>query len=368
MHLRNASWNSECREKSHGTSLSRATGTLSAIEVLADTDGKTNGTPVAPRGRGPAMAQTTGATKQPARSNLWALVLAGGDGRRLQELTRTIAGVPIPKQYCRITGDRSLLEATLARVEPLAARARTAVIITRSHLGVARDQLRAVPRPNVLVQPHNRDTGPGLVFSLLRLARRRPDATVAVFPSDHYVADDAVFMGHVTRAVRIAEEMPRKVVLLGIEPDSPEPGYGYIELAAPVAAAGAGSAFHVAAFREKPVAAIARDLFARGALWNSFVMVFKLGRMLELLERARPADVARMRATGRRARGATDYATLPAWNFSADFLAHIPRDLIALRCGATGWNDWGTPEAIERTFATLGQVPPWRSAKSASAA
>jgi mannose-1-phosphate guanylyltransferase len=74
-------------------------------------------------------------------TELWGLVLAGGDGTRVQVLTRLISGAPIPKQYCRIIGRRSLLEATLARIEPLARRERTAVIVNRRWEALARRQL-----------------------------------------------------------------------------------------------------------------------------------------------------------------------------------------------------------------------------------
>src|SRR6059036_611241 len=92
------------------------------------------------------------------RERLWALVLAGGEGRRLQSLTRKIAGAPIPKQYCRIMGDRSLLEATLARIAPLVPQERTLAIVNRGHLPLARPQLAAIPASNVVVQPRNLDT------------------------------------------------------------------------------------------------------------------------------------------------------------------------------------------------------------------
>src|SRR6058998_290404 len=95
----------------------------------------------------------------PATGRLWALVLAGGDGTRLQALTRVIAGAPIPKQYCRIVGDRSLLETTLARIAPLVPPERTLAIVNREHLALATPQLRALPGWNVIVQPQNRETG-----------------------------------------------------------------------------------------------------------------------------------------------------------------------------------------------------------------
>src|SRR5690349_6719100 len=92
--------------------------------------------------------------------SLWALVLAGGDGTRLQGITRLIAGAPIPKQYCRILGSSSLLETTLRRIAPLVAVERTLAIIQRAHLPIARPQLVSIEARNVLVQPRNLDTGP----------------------------------------------------------------------------------------------------------------------------------------------------------------------------------------------------------------
>ncbi|MFI5394217.1 MAG: sugar phosphate nucleotidyltransferase [Candidatus Binatia bacterium] len=158
----------------------------------------------------------------------WAVVLAGGEGTRLQELTRQITGSPIPKQYCRIMGERSMLETTLIRTQRYVPVDNTLVVINSTHLDIAREQLHPLPDGNILVQPCNRDTGPGLLFGLLALVRRDPAAIVGLFPSDHYVGDDRGFIDHVGHATRVVEEMPDKIVVLGIRPDHPEPGYGYI--------------------------------------------------------------------------------------------------------------------------------------------
>jgi mannose-1-phosphate guanylyltransferase len=290
-----------------------------------------------------------------ATGDAWGLVLAGGDGTRLQALTRLLTGGPTPKQYCRIIGDRSLLETTLDRIRPLFPPNRTLVVVNHDHLAVAGDQLGTLPPDNVLVQPSNRGTGPGLLFALLRLARRHPGAVVAVFPSDHYVRDERAFLSHVERAARIVRQVPEKVVLLGLRPDRPEPGLGYIEPAGPVGLPGTGAAFHVAAFHEKPSAEAAARIVARGGLWNSFVMVFTVERMLALLRETCPDHYAGME------RGAAAYRTLPSWDFSHHFLTRIPRNLIALRVEDVGWSDWGTPEAIERTLTLLDLEPPWRA-------
>ena len=101
---------------------------------------------------------------------------------------------------------------------------------------------------------------------------------------------------------------------------------------------------------EKPPIELARHLHRRGALWNSFVMVFHPSRMLALLQQRRRADVERLRGVIRSGAG---YAEVPAWNFSADFLTHIAHDLVVLPVDGVSWSDWGTPEAVERTLAAF---------------
>jgi mannose-1-phosphate guanylyltransferase len=119
----------------------------------------------------------------------------------------------------------------------------------------------------------------------------------------------------------------------------------------------------VRAFVEKPDAATAAAMMRTGGLWNSFVMCFRLDTMLALLARHRPRDVVALRRGGVRS-----YPTLAPWNFSRDFLARVPRQLLVLPVGDVGWSDWGTPEAIERSLGALNLVPPWRLPRTRSEA
>jgi mannose-1-phosphate guanylyltransferase len=299
--------------------------------------------------------------------DLWALVLAGGDGTRLQALTRLLTGAPIPKQYCRILGERSLLESTLDRVAALVPAARTLVVVTHAHLGLARPQVARLPAENLLVQPTNRDTGPGILLSLLELARRAPSATVAVFPSDHDVRGAEAFRGHVHEMAAVVARHPDRVVLLGARPDHADTGYGYV---APGGRVGGvpGSVFRVRTFHEKPAADVARRLIRRGGLWNSFVMVGRVARLLALLAEVVPGayeGLAPLAATPGAVAAA--YDALAPWNFSRDFLQHIPRHLLVVRGEHLGWSDWGTPEAIERSLLAEGIEPPWRRPAAADA-
>jgi mannose-1-phosphate guanylyltransferase len=296
-------------------------------------------------------------------SNRVALLLAGGDGTRLQELTREIAGVPIPKQYCRLLHGSSLLEATIARAQLFTTRDRINVVVNENHLAFAKEQLRSLPEPNIYVQPMNRDTGPGMIFALMNLQRTHPDATVAVFPTDHYIDNDRAFIAHVLRAVNTIAHVPDKIAVLGIAPDRPETGFGYILPANPLGIS--EKTYYVEAFAEKPSPLGARDIISRGGLWNTFVMVFKLSRMMELLCEFVPDECGRLFELRESPHIAAQlYQNLDSWNLSTQVLARIPQHLIMLEVGDVRWSDWGTRESVERTYRSLNLVPFWNNSVS----
>jgi len=294
--------------------------------------------------------------KHGSSTHVWGIVLAGGDGTRLQPLTRLLTGAPIPKQYCSITGGTSLLEETIARLGGLVPPDRTVAIVNRDHLPLARPQLRSLPSRNVLVQPRNRDTGPGVLLPALEVARRDPDATVAIFPSDHYIGDVGALRSAVRRAAAIADAHPTKIVLLGAEPEWADPGYGYILPGRRLTRT--DDVFAVRAFSEKPPLPLAERIVAAGALWNSFILVCRADALLAAARARRRDDVAALATASDRD---TLYATMTPWNFSTEILANVTARLVVLRA-AMAWSDWGTVDAIERTLTSLGRTPPWRAA------
>jgi mannose-1-phosphate guanylyltransferase len=316
------------------------------------------------RGRGVDKSRRNGASANAdAVSNRVALLLAGGDGTRLQDLTSEIAGTPIPKQYCRLLHGSSLLEAAISRAHLLFPMERINVVINENHLDLAKDQVKALPASNIFVQPLNRDTGPGMVFALLTLEYAYGDATVAVFPTDHYIDKNWVFIAHVMRAVNAISYMPDKIALLGVAPDRPETGYGYILPANPLKIF--GNVYHVGAFTEKPNSDDARGIIERGGLWNTLVMVFRLSRMLDLVQEMAPHDVGRLFELRNSPEKAAElYQTMHPWNFSTQVLARIPQHLIVLKVANLFWSDWGTRESIERTCRSLNLVPSWKLTKA----
>jgi mannose-1-phosphate guanylyltransferase len=300
----------------------------------------------------------------------FAVILAGGSATRLMPLTRRITGRPIPKQFCPIIGESTLLAQTRRRVALKVSRHRTLLVLTRSHEDFYRDQLNASPDPNLLIQPDNRGTAPAILFAMLRLAKLDPHALVAVFPSDHYVDNEELFMCHADLAMRTANLRRRQLVLLGIRPDRAEPGYGWIE---PAVSLGEGSKLlRVARFWEKPPEPLARKLWQQGCLWNSFVMAGTARAFLTMTFRALP-ELQRTVAGLWSAVGTPDehqamevaYADLPCRDFAADVLAKSAPDLVIVPVEGLYWNDLGDPRRVYETLARMQIRPGWMTQRTA---
>ncbi len=282
----------------------------------------------------------------------WALILAGGDGVRLRQLTRHIAGDDRPKQFCALLGRDTLWQQTRRRAHLCVAPSRVVSIVTESHEQYYVPLLAGERAARVVVQPENRGTGPGLLYGLLRLARADSRAPVVVLPSDHWVSDDHAFMAHVDVALRTASTHPGVVTLLGITPDRPETEYGWIEPGARLTA----DAWRVARFLEKPAADVAATARARGGLWNSFIMVGRLGAFLDLFMGTVPmlwGAFASLRASlgrlGEVHMARQVYAGLPMVEFSRLVLQARPERLAVVPVRDVGWNDLGDPTRLRMT-------------------
>ncbi|MGH7350030.1 MAG: sugar phosphate nucleotidyltransferase, partial [Candidatus Rokuibacteriota bacterium] len=161
---------------------------------------------------------------------LWGMVLAGGEGVRLRPLVQEALGEDRPKQYVKLLGPRSLLRQTLDRVALGISGERIVVVTVRRHTAYIGEEFAGSSQPPyVLVQPDDRGTAAAILYAAHWIAWRDPAATVAIFPSDHFILGEATFMAHVTEVARSLERHPDRVVLLGAPPISPEGEYGWIE-------------------------------------------------------------------------------------------------------------------------------------------
>lgn len=283
-------------------------------------------------------------------SDTFVVVLAGGEGTRLAPLTRALYGHDLPKQFAVLAGDRSLLQETVERALRIAPAERVVVVVTAHREAIAREQLREYG-VDLLVQPRNLDTGPGMMLPLAWIMARSPHARVVFLPSDHYIADaEPLFealaaMGDLTTRERLS--------LIGVTATGPEIEYGWIVRGGRL---GSTTGYEVDRFVEKPDAGVAEALWRDGGLWNTFISAGPAATFWTLAARHLPAHAAALAAYGAQVGRPTEtaalaeaYRSLVAASFSRDVLAHAG-ELAVFPVAGTGWSDWGSPM---RVFASL---------------
>jgi mannose-1-phosphate guanylyltransferase len=285
-------------------------------------------------------------------------------------LSRTIMGYSVPKQFCRVFGEATLLQQTVRRVSLSVRLRQTLIVVTRPHEKFYAPTLNGISTRNLIVQPENRGTSSAILYALFRLAKEGRDVDVAIFPSDHYAENDRSFMAHVDLAFRAVSERPELIVLLGIKPGYAETGYGWIEPAEPIGFS--APLFRVERFWEKPGPALARTLWSEGCLWNSFVLVGRLSTFLELMAKTLPQVCATFAAawsnlgtTSEKEAVERLYWALPCSNFSQEVLVGNPTSLAVLRVENVYWSDLGEPRRVFDTLSQSRTRPKWMAQKTA---
>jgi mannose-1-phosphate guanylyltransferase len=299
--------------------------------------------------------------------NRYGIVLSAGNGMRLREFVYRRRADYLPKQYLNFIGKRSVLEHTLWRAEKLIPAERLLVVIAKEHLEFedVRRQIASRPSGCVVVQPNNRDTGPGIALPLMYVYKQDPDARVALFPSDHFVLEEDIFMRHVDQAFRVVERDGSRMVLLGMEASEPDPDFGYI-IPGEITESSGNNGRKVELFVEKPAMEMAERIIRRGALWNTLVLIFKCQTLMEAIQQTTP-ELYRSFEPVLQAIGTPDehrviervYRGLQPTNFSKHVLQTLPHErrqsLLVLPVRGVTWNDWGTSSRLLSTLRHLGK-------------
>lgn len=296
--------------------------------------------------------------------NRWSIILAGGEGERVRPLIKQWLGHHKPKQYCTFVGRRSMFQRTIDRADLISLPEHRVTVIAQSHKLEVENQFGNRQLGILIEQPANRDTAAGVFLPLSFVRARDPEATVVIYPSDHFIYPENRFVEIVRNALDAVEKQPDRMVLLGAQPTSLELEYGWIKLGRPEMFLGGCPLRGVEAFYEKPNVSLAKSFMDAGSLWNTFIIVAKADLLWELGWRytpkiMQPFDdmVAAIDTTKEKPVLRSIYEALPSLNFASDLLAHATSNLAVIEMKDVLWCDWGKPERIVETLRRIGKEP-----------
>ena len=207
--------------------------------------------------------------------HLYAVIMAGGVGSRLWPRSRRKE----PKQFLDLLGPRTMLQETVTRIEPLIPLERIVVVVSETHATMVQDQVPGLSGENILLEPGPRGTAPCIGLAAVILQQRDPEATMAVCPADHLIADAAGFRQAIMAAGQLAQD--GYLVTLGIAPDHPHTGYGYIQRGASLGEANDLPIYQVRRFTEKPDVDTAQAFVESGEYyWNGGIFIWRADKIL----------------------------------------------------------------------------------------
>jgi mannose-1-phosphate guanylyltransferase len=292
------------------------------------------------------------------KRRFFCVIMAGGQGTRFWPLSRSQR----PKQLLKILSAKTLIRETADRVFPLSRPEQTLVVTVAEQLpGLARE-LPMLPRRNFLAEPQGRNTAPCIGLAALEVMARNPEGIMLVLPADHWVADVAAFRRSLSAAAKLASASDN-LITIGIQPDYPETGYGYIMKGHPLSGNATVGTYHVKQFKEKPSEAMARQLIRKGSLWNSGIFVWRASTLLELMQRYQPAIAHGLSTISQAAKGnslaksdsrlrsllAREYSKMPHLSIDHAVLEKAGSEGRVLTLEASfGWSDIGSWAAVHR--------------------
>ncbi|MEQ8247522.1 MAG: mannose-1-phosphate guanylyltransferase/mannose-6-phosphate isomerase [Alphaproteobacteria bacterium] len=275
------------------------------------------------------------------------IVLSGGSGTRLWPLSRA----HMPKQFLSIHEDRTLFQYCLTGLAGNSSFLPPDIICSQDHRFVVQDQIQAISVGvgNIVLEPMGRNTGPAVAIGALLAAEQDPDTVVAVLPSDTLVGDPRALHKALQEAATAAQS--GTIAVLGVKPDRPETGFGYIELEEPLD--DRGECYAVRSFVEKPNLEVAKRLLKTGRhLWNCGIFVFSAKQAIDafetlapnLIEQARKSLFSGSRSAGLVTLNESEMAKTPSVSFDNAVLERHSN--LAVSELQTTWNDLGSWQSV----------------------
>ena len=276
-----------------------------------------------------------------------ALIMAGGKGERFWPRSR----VTLPKQFLSLTDDgKTMIQLTVERIRPLVELEDVYIATNKNYKELVKQQLPGLPEENILCEPVVRNTAPCIGLGAVHVAKKYDDAVMIVLPSDHLIKHNDIFAETFINACALAEE-GENLVTVGITPNYPETGYGYIKYDS---AAKNGESYLVQRFVEKPDLETAKSYLADGSyLWNSGMFVWRVSTILDCFKKYMPSTHDGLLKI-KEAVGTPQEDTVLEKEFpnlesqSVDYGIMEKAENIYTLAGNFGWDDVGSSLAVGR--------------------
>lgn len=276
-----------------------------------------------------------------------ALIMAGGRGERFWPKSRR----NMPKQFLSLTDDgKTMIQLTVERILPLVDMEDIFIVTNRDYKELVRQQLPELPEENILCEPVGKNTAPCIGLGAVHIAKKYSDAVMFVLPSDHLIKYNTMFLNTLSDAANVAER-GENLVTIGITPDYPETGYGYIKFQPEQTL---GRAFAVERFVEKPDLETAKAYLATEQyLWNSGMFTWKVSTILNNLKRFLP-EIYEGLVRIQNSIGTSEEEVVLEKEFSAfqsvsiDYGVMEKAENIYILSGSFGWDDVGSWLAVGR--------------------
>jgi mannose-1-phosphate guanylyltransferase len=286
---------------------------------------------------------------------LHAVIMAGGAGTRFWPASRTTT----PKQLLELFEDRTMIRATVDRLEGLIPADRLLVITNEQLVEPISRQLPDIPLGSILGEPCKRDTAPCIGLAAEVLLSFDPEATMLVMPADHIIRPHGLFQQVVRQAVDLVEQRPQRLVTFGIRPTYPADTFGYIERGTPLPSShSAAPVYSVKMFREKPSVEVAEQYLAAGGYyWNAGIFVWKARTIRDALKRFEPKMSAHLAEIARQL-GTDEFPRTLAREFAAirgtsiDYAVMERYDDVVVIEAPFDWDDVGNWRSLVRLRGT----------------
>ncbi len=277
--------------------------------------------------------------------NICALIMAGGKGTRFWPLSTEEK----PKQFLNLVGDKTMIQMTVDRINPIVPIERIFVCTGEKYVDLVKEQLPSLPQRNIIIEPEGRNTAPCIALSAFVIERYYKDSSMVVLPSDHLIRDEDEFRNIINKGAEFLQNNSDGILTLGMKPDRPETGYGYINYGKEVES----GIKVVNRFVEKPNLELAEEYLKEGTyLWNGGMFLWKTNHILREIKKYSPATYEALhnldKVNEEELQNYINNNYINTESISIDYAVLEKSEKIFVIPSEIGWDDIGTWKSVER--------------------